>query len=72
MGRPREPLDTSKLIIRIIFASFWVCGLHGNILRHIVSNSHFGKRAVARDMTISELHVDSHVSENVCLYELSL
>ena len=44
--------DLSKLITLIVFGSFWVCGVHGKILRSSVSDSHFGKRPGAGDMII--------------------
>ncbi len=56
-----EALDPSKLIISILFDAFWVCGVHGNILTRIVSNSHFWKRLGAGDMTIVGFHVGSHI-----------
>ena len=56
-GRP----DPSKLIILIRFDPFWVYRALGNILKSIVSNSHFGKRPGARDMTILRCHVGAHI-----------
>ena len=44
----------------IIFATFLVCGAFGNILIRIVSNSDFGKRVGARDMTMFAAHVGRH------------
>ena len=38
---PGEAIDPSKLIVLTIVDPFWVCGVHGNILKSIVSNSHF-------------------------------
>ena len=42
--------------------SFWVGRALGNMLTSIVSNSHFGKRPVARDMTICGSHFLPHVT----------
>ena len=60
----------------MIFDSFWVCGVHGIILRRIVPNSYFGKRPVARDMATFRSHVGPHVPnigylevyEGICVY----
>ena len=61
MAPSESALDTSKLIILNIFVPFWVCGALGNILRRIVSNSHFGKRPGAQDMTMFGSHVGPHI-----------
>ena len=45
------PLDPSKLMIFIIFDPLWVCEALGDILTSIVSNSYFGKRPGAREIT---------------------
>ena len=66
--RPEGPSDPSELIACTIFESFWVERTLDMILTSVVSNSHFGKRPVARDMTIFGSNVGPHVSENVCLY----
>mgnify|MGYP000267374036 CR=1 FL=1 len=58
-------LDPSKLTILIIFDPLWVCGALGDMLTNIVSNSHFGKRPTAREMTTFVSHV---VSESVNSY----
>ena len=42
----------SKLMNFIILGSFWLGEALVNMLTSIVSNSHFGKRPGARDMTI--------------------
>ena len=47
---------------------FWVGGALGNILTSVVSNSYFGKRLVARDITSLGSHVDPHDSENADYY----
>ena len=51
------PLDTSKLMNSIIFDSVRVRGALDNIFTSILSNSHFGKRFVAVDVTIFASHV---------------
>ena len=53
--------DPSKLIILIISDPFWMCEALGNMLTRSVSNSYFGKRPAARDMTILRFHVGLHV-----------
>ena len=53
------------------FYHFWTLlgeGGLGNILTSIVSNSHIGKRLVARDTPICGSHVGTHVSKNVNYY----
>ena len=65
MASPWSPPSTSKLMNFLIFGLFWVRMALGNMLTSIVSNSHFGKRLVARDMTIFGCHVGRRVSENV-------
>ena len=52
MAAPGVTLESSKLSICISFEPFWACEALGNMLTSIVSNSLFGKRSVARDMTI--------------------
>ena len=47
------------------FGPLWANGALGDILTSIVSNSHFGKRLVARDMTICGFYVGPHVNEHV-------
>ena len=47
------------------FGSFWMCATLGKILTSIESNSHFGKRLGARDMTICVSHLFFPVTENV-------
>ena len=61
---PRNSLDPSQLINFLIVNPFWSRGAHDNILTSFVSNSHFGKRSVARDMTIFGSHVGPHLSKN--------
>ena len=39
-----------------ILEAFWVYRALGNMISSIVSNSHFGKRSVIRDMTIYRSH----------------
>jgi len=46
-----------------------MCGTLGNILTSIVSNSLFGKRPGARDMTMFRSHVGLHVSENLTFFK---
>ena len=43
--------DPSKLIIFIILTALWDYRALGDILTSIVSNSHFGKRSIARLMS---------------------
>ena len=45
-------LDPFKLIISIILGALWVYRALADMLTIIVSNSHFGKRPAARDITI--------------------
>ena len=52
MVPPGEALDPFKLIISMVFEPLWVYGLLGDMLTSIVSNSHFGKRLVAKVMII--------------------
>ena len=54
-------LDPSKLMNFIILGSLWVHEALGDMLTSIVSNSHFGKRPGARDMTIFGCHVGPHI-----------
>ena len=61
-------LDLSKLIISIILHALWVWEALGDILTSIVSNSHFGKRSVARDITIFGFYCLLHVTNNACSY----
>ena len=61
MAIPRVALDSSKLIILIIFDLFWRCEALGNMLTRIVSNSHFGKRPGDRDMTILMSLIGPHI-----------
>ena len=49
----------------IIFESSWVRAAADNIPTSIVSNSHFGKRPVARDMTIFSFYFLSHVTNYI-------
>ena len=65
----RTPLDPSKLSNLIIVGPFWMCGTLGNILTSIVSNSLFGKRPGARDMTMFRSHVGLHVNENLTFFK---
>ena len=53
--------DPSKLINSIIFDPIWAREVLDNILTSIVSNSHFGKRPGARDMSIFGSHVGPHI-----------
>ena len=66
MAHLGSPLDPSKPINLIIFDFFWV--VIGNMLTSIVSNSRFGKRPGARNMTIFGSHVGAHVSESANSY----
>ena len=50
-------LDPLKLIILIILGALWVHQTLGDMLNIIVSNSHFGKRPTAREMTTFVSHV---------------
>ena len=45
----------------LVFYLFWVCEVHANILRRIVSNSHFSKRPGAQEMTIVWCHVGPNI-----------
>ena len=66
---PGDPsLDLSKLIDSIICTAFWVGGALGSILTIIVSSYHFGKRPVARDMTICVSPFFPDVTGNVLSY----
>ena len=58
-------LDPSKLMLFIIFDTLWVCETLGDILTSRVSNSHFGKRRGARDMTTFGSHSLPHVTGNI-------
>ena len=64
----RSPLDHVKLIILIILWAFWVYQGYLDMLSTIVSNSHFGKRPIAREMTTFVSNVGVHVSESVNSY----
>jgi len=61
----RTPLDPSKLSNLIMFG----CGTLGNILTSIVSNSLFGKRPGARDMTMFRCHVGPHVNDKLTFFK---
>ena len=50
-----------KLIILVILETFWVYQALGDMLNIIVSNSDFGKRPGARDITIVGSHVGPHI-----------
>ena len=63
-----SPLDPSKLFLLSIFESLWVCEAIGSILSCIVSNSHFGKRPAAGDMSICSRNFHGHVTNNVMPY----
>ena len=65
-GRPVP--DPLKLIILIILGALWVYRSLGDMLSIVVSNSHFGTRLGARDMTILGSHVGAHVIESVNSY----
>ena len=58
-------LDSSKLINLIISGSLWVYEAVGDMLTSIVSNSDFGKRLGARDMTIFGTHFLFHFTNKV-------
>ena len=60
--------STPQLLDFIAFGFFWVDAAFGNILSSIVLNSHFGKRPVARDITIFGSHFLPHVTEHVDSY----
>ena len=69
MVTPGGPfLDPSKLNDVLALVALWVNGALGDILSSIVSNSHFRKRPVARDMTIFGSHILPHVTGNVFTY----
>ena len=68
-GPPEERRDPLKIFELIIFGLLWVRGAIHNILTSIVSNSHFGNRPIARDMTICWSHVGPRASENVYLID---
>ena len=61
------PLDPSKPVHLITFDPFWVVEALGNISTSIVSNSHFGKRPVARDTTIFKYHFLPNVTNKYFL-----
>ena len=65
MPPPGRALDPSKHLILIIFDPLWAYRTLGDILTNIVSNSHFGKRPVARAVTIFVTHVLPQVTEDV-------
>ena len=56
-------LDTLKLLISMILDHTL-----GDTLTSIVSNFHFGKRPIAREMTTFGFYVRAHVSEHVNSY----
>ena len=62
---PREARDLSKLMIFMLLLPLWVCAAFGDILSSILSNYDFGKRSVARDMSICGLHFLPHVTNNI-------
>ena len=59
------PLDPSKLINLIIVDPLWVRRALGNTPTSLVSNSYFGKRPGAADMTVCGSRVGPHVSEKL-------
>ena len=61
-------LHPSKLIILTILDALWVYGTLGAILTSIVSNSHFGKRPVARAMKLFSPHFPPNVTNHVFSY----
>lgn len=65
---PQMTPTTPRLINFNILSPLWVSETLDNILTRIVSNYHFGKQLVARDMTICGSHVGPHVSENINSY----
>ena len=52
-----QALDRSKLMILIIFDVFWMCAVHGNMLRRIAPDSQFKKRPGDWDVTMCGCHV---------------
>ena len=69
MVTPRGPsLDPLKLIILIVLGALWVYQTLGDMLAIIVSNSHFGKRYIARVMNIFSPHFLPNVSNIVFAY----
>ena len=58
-------LDPSKPIDLIILDALWKHQALGNLLTSIVSNSRFGKRHGAQEITICGSHFVSHVTEHV-------
>ena len=69
MAPPGASLDPSKLI-NLFFLDFsWVCEALGNKLTSMVSNSHFGKRLVARELTTFGFHVGPHIPNVRCMQE---
>ena len=65
---PEDNPRPLKLIILVILGALWVYGVLGDILTSIVSNFQFGKRSVARDMTISGFHFLANVTNNIFSY----
>ena len=61
-GDRSRPLKTTYFNY---FAGFWVYRALGEMLSIIVSNSDFGKRSGAGDMTICWSHVGAYVSKSV-------
>ena len=62
------PLDSVQLIILIILEAFWVYQTLGDTLNSIVPNSDFGKRFVARVMTIFSFRFLPNVTNIVFAY----
>ena len=56
MSPPGTPPRLLKLIILIILGTVWVYRALGDMLRIVVSNSHFGKRSAGRVMTFFSFH----------------
>ena len=55
-------------MILIILGVLWVYLALGHMLGIIVSNSHFGGRSLAREITTFACHVGAHVNESVNSY----
>ena len=54
-----SPLDPLKPVILMNLGAFWVYQGLLDMLRIIVSNSYFGKRSIAPEMTTFMSHVDA-------------